>query len=73
MKEFLLKLDKEACLQLLRYMILLNKLDVVMYEAQRQGRISFYLTNHGETAVQLGSAYALDSKDLVFGWLYFKF
>jgi 2-oxoisovalerate dehydrogenase E1 component alpha subunit len=37
-----------------------------MYEAQRQGRISFYMPNHGETAAQLGSAAALDSQDLVF-------
>lgn len=40
-----------------------------MYEAQRQGRITFYLTNHGETAAQIGSAYALNNKDLVFGQL----
>lgn len=48
-------------------MTLLSKLDTVMYEAQRQGRISFYMPNHGETAAQLGSAHALNSKDLVFG------
>ena len=38
-----------------------------MYEAQRQGRVSFYMQNHGETAAQYGSAAALDPKDLVFG------
>ena len=48
-------------------MVKLTKLDSVMYEAQRQGRISFYMPNHGESAAQLGSAHALDSKDLVFG------
>lgn len=37
-----------------------------MYEAQRQGRISFYMPNHGESAAQLGSAHALNPKDLVF-------
>ena len=47
-------------------MTVLGKLDTVMYEAQRQGRISFYMPNHGETAAQLGSAHALNPKDLVF-------
>lgn len=37
-----------------------------MYEAQRQGRISFYMQNHGETAAQLGSAAALDANDIVY-------
>ena len=48
-------------------MMLLQKLDLIMYEAQRQGRISFYMPNHGESAAQLGSAHALNPKDLVFG------
>jgi 2-oxoisovalerate dehydrogenase E1 component alpha subunit len=48
-------------------MTLLSKLDVIMYEAQRQGRISFYLTNHGEVAAQVGSAAGLNPKDLVYG------
>ena len=52
---------------MMKTMIMLNKLDTVMYEAQRQGRISFYMQNHGEIAAQLGSAHALDPKDLVFG------
>ena len=47
-------------------MVTLSKLDTVMYEAQRQGRISFYMPNHGESAAQLGSAHALNPKDLVF-------
>ena len=45
----------------------LAMLDMIMYESQRQGRISFYLTNHGENAAQIGSAAGLDDKDLVFG------
>lgn len=28
-------------------MIQLNEYDRVMYDAQRQGRISFYMTNYG--------------------------
>ena len=48
-------------------MTVLTKLDKIMYEAQRQGRISFYLTNHGEVAAQVGSAAALSNSDLVYG------
>ncbi len=46
--------------------MLLQKLDLIMYEAQRQGRISFYLTSHGESAIHIGTACALDPNDLVF-------
>ena len=31
-----------------------------MYESQRQGRISFYMTNYGEEGTHIGSAAALD-------------
>jgi 2-oxoisovalerate dehydrogenase E1 component alpha subunit len=47
-------------------MIMLQQFDSLMYESQRQGRISFYMTNHGESAAQIGSAAALDDKDLIF-------
>lgn len=48
-------------------MTLLNVLDRILYESQRQGRISFYMTNYGEEATHIGSAAALNSKDLVYG------
>jgi 2-oxoisovalerate dehydrogenase E1 component alpha subunit len=47
-------------------MTLLSKFDTIMYEAQRQGRISFYMQNIGETAAQIGSAAALNPNDLIF-------
>ena len=65
--------DRETSERLLKTMIVLSKLDQIMYEAQRQGRISFYMPNSGETAAQLGSAHALDPKDLVFGKVAFSF
>jgi hypothetical protein len=37
------KFDRDTCERLLQLMITLAKLDTVMYEAQRQGRISFYM------------------------------
>jgi len=48
-------------------MTLLNVLDKILYESQRQGRISFYMTNFGEEATHIGSAAALNPKDLVYG------
>ncbi len=47
-------------------MILLNHMDRILYESQRQGRISFYMTSFGEEATQIGSAAALNPKDLVY-------
>jgi 2-oxoisovalerate dehydrogenase E1 component alpha subunit len=60
------KFTREESEKLLKIMISLTKLDDFMQEAQRQGRISFYMPNHGEHAAQLGSAHALNPKDLVF-------
>jgi 2-oxoisovalerate dehydrogenase E1 component alpha subunit len=48
-------------------MTLLNTMDRILYESQRQGRISFYMTNYGEEGTHFGSAAALHDDDLVFG------
>lgn len=48
-------------------MVQLNVMDKILYESQRQGRISFYMTNFGEEASHIGSAAALDLGDLVYG------
>lgn len=47
-------------------MTLLNSMDQILYDSQRQGRISFYMTNYGEEGTQVGSAAALNPEDLVF-------
>ena len=49
-----------------RQMIRLRKMDTILHNAQRQGRISFYMTHHGEEAVHFGSASALKPQDVVF-------
>ena len=48
-------------------MTMLNSMDKILYESQRQGRISFYMTNYGEEATHIGSAAALKKNDLVYG------
>ncbi|XP_045533113.1 2-oxoisovalerate dehydrogenase subunit alpha, mitochondrial [Pieris brassicae] len=59
-------LDKEVLLNMYRSMVQLNQMDKILYESQRQGRISFYMTNYGEEGMHLGSAAALTPQDLVF-------
>ena len=41
-------LSHETLIKMYKDMVLLNQLDRVMYDAQRQGRISFYMTSFGE-------------------------
>lgn len=48
-------------------MIKLSALDSIMYDAQRQGRVSFYMTNHGEEGTHVGAAAALDPSDVLYG------
>ncbi|XP_038841347.1 2-oxoisovalerate dehydrogenase subunit alpha, mitochondrial, partial [Salvelinus namaycush] len=61
------QLSKEQVLNFYQKMTLLNTMDRILYESQRQGRISFYMTNYGEEGTHIGSAAALDPRDLVFG------
>lgn len=60
------KLSKETVSKCFRDMVLLNAFDKIMYESQRQGRISFYMTNFGEEASHIGSACALTPEDFVY-------
>ncbi|RZC54465.1 hypothetical protein C5167_013318 [Papaver somniferum] len=47
-------------------MVTLQVMDTIFYEAQRQGRISFYLTTNGEEAINIASAAALTPDDIIF-------
>ena len=51
---------------LLRHMVKMRVLDQRMLSLQRQGRIGFYGTAHGQEAAVAGSAYALRPTDWVF-------
>lgn len=61
------KLSKEIIQKMFRDMVQLNTMDKILYESQRQGRISFYMTNYGEEATHIGSAAALEQRDLIYG------
>ncbi|KAI9217890.1 thiamine diphosphate-binding protein [Blastocladiella britannica] len=59
--------DQAWCVNAYQHMLTLNAMDLILYEAQRQGRISFYMTSYGEEATHMGSAAALSADDVVLG------
>ena len=62
-----IQLDGDTLIKMYKSMTMLNSMDKVLYESQRQGRISFYMTNYGEEGTHVGSAAALDPRDLIYG------
>lgn len=61
-----IEISKEVAVKMYMDMVTLQVMDTIFYEAQRQGRISFYLTCNGEEAINIASAAALNFEDLVF-------
>jgi 2-oxoisovalerate dehydrogenase E1 component alpha subunit len=59
-------LGKEELVKMYKSMVRIQALDDIFYNAQRQGRISFYMQNAGEEATHVGSASALTVDDTVF-------
>ncbi|KAF4122100.1 2-oxoisovalerate dehydrogenase E1 component alpha subunit, partial [Geosmithia morbida] len=56
----------EAIEKLYTDMLYISILDLIMFEAQRQGRLSFYMVSAGEEAVSVGSSSVLDPDDVIF-------
>jgi len=61
------EISQDKVLDIYKKMVLLNQMDTICYSIQRQGVISFYMTNLGEEATQYGSAAAFEIEDVVFG------
>ncbi|KAF9496534.1 branched-chain alpha-keto acid dehydrogenase E1-alpha subunit [Pleurotus eryngii] len=61
------EIDRALARKVYEHMQLLPTLDTVLYNVQRQGKISFYMTSHGEEATIIGSAAALELDDEVLG------
>jgi 2-oxoisovalerate dehydrogenase E1 component alpha subunit len=59
------QMNTNTLLRAHRQMIRLRAMDYILLNAQRQGRISFYMTCSGEEAIHVGSASALKSQDVV--------
>ncbi|EKD14675.1 uncharacterized protein L3040_000198 [Drepanopeziza brunnea f. sp. 'multigermtubi'] len=47
-------------------MLKVSIMDMIMFDAQRQGRLSFYMTGQGEEGTCVGSASALAAEDVLF-------
>lgn len=59
------QVSKDDALKMYSSMVTLQTMDNIFYEAQRQGRISFYVTSYGEEAINIASAAALTQDDIV--------
>lgn len=59
-------ISEEAVVKLYKDMLFISVMDLIMFDAQRQGRISFYMVSAGEEAVSVGSSSVLDPEDVIF-------
>ncbi|KAH9491055.1 hypothetical protein DERF_015791 [Dermatophagoides farinae] len=66
-KQYEKQLDIDLMKRFYREIVRLNQMDDILNQAQRQGRISFYMTSYGEEATHFGPAAALSDKDWLFG------
>ncbi|KAL3641180.1 hypothetical protein CASFOL_016148 [Castilleja foliolosa] len=59
------QVDEETAVKMYKSMVTLQIMDTIFYEAQRQGRLSFYLTSSGEEAINIATAAALTPDDII--------
>ena len=64
-EEHVPELDRDLALGMMYTMVRVSEYDKIFLDAQRQGRISFYMTSRGEEAAAVGSAAALSPQDWV--------
>lgn len=50
----------------MKSMVTLQVMETIFYEAQRQGRLPFYLMSNGEDGISIASATTLTIDDVVF-------
>jgi 2-oxoisovalerate dehydrogenase E1 component alpha subunit len=60
------EIPKETLKKMYETMVSMNEADTVFNQAQRQSRISFYMTQSGEEASNIGTAAAISNEDLIF-------
>ena len=59
-------ISNEEVLKMYKDMLTISIMDPIMYQAQRQGRLSFYMMNVGEEGIAVGSASGLSAEDVIF-------
>jgi 2-oxoisovalerate dehydrogenase E1 component alpha subunit len=60
------KIDKDTCVRIIETMVRHNQVDRILIEAQRQGRISFYMTGFGEEAAVVGTVAGAQPQDYIY-------
>jgi hypothetical protein len=53
------KIEQEQAFKMYQTMVRIQYLDEILYNAQRQGRISFYMQASGEEAIHIGNLLSL--------------
>lgn len=66
LSSFITSFSDDLALKMYHNMIEISIMDTIMFDAQRQGRISFYITCHGEEGISVGSASVLEKEDVIF-------
>jgi 2-oxoisovalerate dehydrogenase E1 component alpha subunit len=61
-----LDVSEEEVVKMYLDMLTVSIMDPIMFQAQRQGRLSFYMVSAGEEGIAVGSASALNKKDTIF-------
>lgn len=59
-------IDKEKLLRIFHAMVTNSEADKIFNQAQRQNRISFYMTSNGEEAQTVGASAAIEDHDLIY-------
>ncbi|KAI0405094.1 2-oxoisovalerate dehydrogenase alpha subunit [Xylaria palmicola] len=65
-KSFQQDLPNEEVVKLYKTMLMISIMDIIMFDAQRQGRVTFYMVSAGEEAISVGSASILDKQDVIY-------
>ena len=65
-KSLEIDISDEEVIRLYTDMVSVSIMDLIMFDAQRQGRISFYMVSAGEEGIAVGSANALNPNDPIF-------
>ncbi|KAI5817831.1 thiamine diphosphate-binding protein [Pyronema omphalodes] len=61
-----LDIGKDMARKMYKDMVRTSIMDLIMYDSQRQGRISFYMVSAGEEGIAVGSAAALEPEDVLY-------
>ncbi|KAK5113387.1 hypothetical protein LTR62_003487 [Meristemomyces frigidus] len=59
-------ISTDLLLKMYKDMVTVSIMDIIMFDAQRQGRISFYMVSAGEEGIAVGSASSLTNRDPMF-------